>query len=105
MAPKTRVVTFGVGVIGQEVVKNVIKRNRWIELVGALDNDPKKVGRDLGDVVGLGKELGIRISNDPEALFSDIKVDEASHRLCSIDRVEKNAFTLPQFLQGGFPLL
>lgn len=83
MAPKTRVVTFGVGVIGQEVVKHIIKRNRWIELAGALDNDPKKVGRDLGDVVGLGKKLGITISNDPETLFSDVKVDVAIHTTSS----------------------
>ena len=83
MTSKTRVVTFGVGVIGQEVVKQVIKRNNWIELVGALDSDPKKVGRDLGDVVGLGKRLGITITNDPEALFSNNKVDVAIHTTSS----------------------
>jgi hypothetical protein len=83
LTSKIRVVSFGVGVIGREVVRHIIKKQTWIELVGALDNDPKKVGRDLGDVVGLGKELGITISNDPKALFSDTKVDVVIHTTSS----------------------
>ena len=83
MAAKTRVVTFGVGVIGQQVVKEIIKRGSWLELVGALDNDPKKVGRDLGEVIGLGKKLGITISNDPAKLFSTVKADVVVHTTSS----------------------
>ena len=46
-----------------------------MEVVGAVDSDPAKVGRDLGAVLGLGKTLGVEVSSVPTALFKRAKAD------------------------------
>ena len=48
---KIRVVQFGVGPIGASIVK-LMRQKSEIEIVGAIDRDPAKAGRDLGEVVG-----------------------------------------------------
>ena len=47
-----RVVQLGLGPIGQACVRE-LSRRATIELVGGVDVDPSKVGRDLGEVCGL----------------------------------------------------
>ncbi len=54
---KPRVVIYGVGAIGSAVAKVLIERR--IEVVGAVDISPAKVGRDLAEVAGLKEETGI----------------------------------------------
>lgn len=58
---RIRVAQFGVGPIGAEVVKLLLKKP-WVEIVAAVDIDPAKVGKDLGEVVGLGRPIGVRVS-------------------------------------------
>jgi hypothetical protein len=59
-----RVVHFGLGPIGAAVAKEIAARPRF-KIVGGIDTDPAKVGRDLGDVVGLPRRLGVKVSGDP----------------------------------------
>ncbi len=47
-----RVLHFGLGPIGLGIVRQVAER-KGFKIVGAVDIDPAKVGRDLGDVAGL----------------------------------------------------
>lgn len=47
------IVHFGLGPIGVRIARLVFERS-GLESVGAVDVDPDKVGRDLGDVVGTG---------------------------------------------------
>jgi hypothetical protein len=54
---------FGLGPIGAAIVKQVAAR-RDFKIVGAIDIDAAKVGRDLGDVVGFGKRLGLRVQDN-----------------------------------------
>jgi 2,4-diaminopentanoate dehydrogenase len=58
-----RVVHFGLGPIGAAVARQVAGR-RGFRIVGAVDVDPAKVGRDLGDVAGIGRRLEIAVSDD-----------------------------------------
>jgi hypothetical protein len=55
--PNIKVMHFGLGPIGAAIVKQVAARPGF-KIVGAIDIDPAKVGRDLGDVVGLPKRIG-----------------------------------------------
>ena len=71
---KIRVIFYGVGAIGSEVAKFGLTRP-GLEVVGAIDSDPAKVGRDLGAVLGLEKKLGVEVSGDPVALFKRVKAD------------------------------
>ena len=73
----TRVIIFGIGSVGKEVVK-ALSTKTGLKIVGALDKGPV-AGRDLGDVVGLGRDLGILISNDEDALFASTKADVLIH--------------------------
>ena len=79
MAGRIRAVQFGCGPIGCAVAKLALQRP-GIELVGALDVDPAKVGRDLGEVAGLGRAVGIRISDDTDAVFAEAQADLAFHQ-------------------------
>jgi 4-hydroxy-tetrahydrodipicolinate reductase len=58
-----KVLHVGLGPIGAGVVKQVVDR-RGFKVVGAVDIDPAKVGRDLGVVTGLGRPLKIKVSDD-----------------------------------------
>jgi 4-hydroxy-tetrahydrodipicolinate reductase len=48
---KIRVVQFGVGPIGASIAR-LMRQKATLEIVGAIDKDPVKVGRDLGEVTG-----------------------------------------------------
>jgi 4-hydroxy-tetrahydrodipicolinate reductase len=69
-----RTIHYGLGPIGQELARLAASRES-IEIVGAVDIDPAKVGHDLGDVIGLGRELGIKVRNDADALFDETAAD------------------------------
>ena len=67
MAARTgsiRVLHFGLGPIGGAVVRQVAAR-KGFTIVGAVDIDPAKAGRDLGEVAGVGRRLKVAVSDDP----------------------------------------
>lgn len=74
MAKTIRAIQYGCGPIGCSVVRLAVKRAD-IELVGAIDIDPQKVGRDLGEVAGLGKWLGMQVTNDVHGLLRRTRPD------------------------------
>src|SRR5579864_4292155 len=84
--PDIRVLHFGLGPIGTAIVKQVAARPGF-KIVGAVDIDPAKSGRDLGDVVGLPKRLGVKISNDPAKALKYAKPDVAI--LCTSSSIKK----------------
>src|SRR5581483_6153232 len=63
MRHKIRVVQYGVGPIGAAMVRLMLEKPE-IAIVGAIDIDPAKLGKDLGQVVGAGRDLGIPVSDD-----------------------------------------
>ncbi len=58
-----QVLHYGLGPIGAAVLRIVAERPA-LHVVGAVDVDPDKVGRDIGEVVGLGRALGVRVDGD-----------------------------------------
>jgi len=73
-----RVVQFGLGPIGQEIARLAVERASY-ELVGAVDIDPTKVGRDVGEVIGIERPLGMSVRSDPERLLAETKPDCVLH--------------------------
>lgn len=51
MRKKIRVVQFGVGPIGASIVR-LMREKTALEIVAAIDRDPAKAGRDLGELIG-----------------------------------------------------
>jgi 4-hydroxy-tetrahydrodipicolinate reductase len=60
MSDKLRVIQYGIGPIGCATARLINERDS-LELVGAVDIDPEKVGKDAGDVIGLDAPLGIEV--------------------------------------------
>ena len=60
---KIQVIQFGLGPIGAGVARVIAGRSDF-QIVGAVDIDPAKVGQDVGDVIGLGRKLGVKVSDD-----------------------------------------
>src|SRR5262245_16956374 len=61
--PSIRVMHFGLGPIGVAVAQQVVER-AGLKIVGGIDIDPAKVGRDVGEVIGVGKRVGAKVSGD-----------------------------------------
>src|SRR5687767_11419250 len=85
-----RVIHFGLGPIGAAVVRQVAER-KGFRIVGAVDIDPAKVGRDLGEVAGLGRTLKIKVSDDAKKAIKSAKPDVVV--LCTSSSMKK---VLPQ---------
>ena len=69
-----RVVHFGLGPIGAAVVRQVAAR-KGFKIVGAVDIDTAKIGRDLGEVAAVGRALKIKVSDDARKTIKAGKPD------------------------------
>lgn len=58
-----RVMPVGLGPIGALVARQIASRSGF-RIVGAVDVDPQKVDRDLGDVIDAGRTLRVRVTSD-----------------------------------------
>jgi len=77
-----KIVLYGVGAMGTRIAKFLLKK-KGVEIVGAIDVDKEKVGKDLGDVLGIGKRLGITVSNNPDNVLSKANADVVIHSTTS----------------------
>lgn len=55
------VAQYGIGPIGAEIARLLLTKP-WVKIVGAVDIDPHKIGKDLGEVIGLGRNIGVPIT-------------------------------------------
>ena len=76
MENEIRAVLFGLGPMGKMIAKGVLEK-KGIRIVGAVDILKDIVGKDLGEVLELGKKLGVTVTDDAEGLLSKIKADIA----------------------------
>ncbi|MEM4700542.1 MAG: dihydrodipicolinate reductase, partial [Candidatus Bathyarchaeia archaeon] len=78
---EVKVVSYGVGAVGSLIAKTLLEKS-GVKVVGAIDVAKDKVGRDLGEFLGL-KKLGITISNDTDTVLSKTKPDIVVHATSS----------------------
>jgi 4-hydroxy-tetrahydrodipicolinate reductase len=69
------VIQIGVGSLGQQIVKYALQR-RGLNLIAAVDPDPKKAGKDLGTLCGL-KPIGVTIQDTIDEVHNIESVDVA----------------------------
>lgn len=62
MKTRIKVVQIGCGNMAKMTVAYALEKGARI--VGAVDNRPELIGKDLGHVLGFGKELGVVVSGD-----------------------------------------
>ena len=69
MKKKIRAIQYGIGPIGASILK-LMREKEAIEIIGAIDSDPAKVGKDLGEVVGASDApWGIKVSGDSKGVL------------------------------------
>lgn len=86
-----RVMHVGLGPIGAAVVRQVAAR-KGFRIVAAVDIDPSKAGRDLGDVVSAGRKLRVKVTSDLGKTIKATKPDVAV--FCTSSSLKR---VLPQF--------
>jgi 4-hydroxy-tetrahydrodipicolinate reductase len=79
---EVRVVLYGVGAVGSLIAKSLLER-KDVKIVGTIDVAKEKVGKDLGEVLGLNKKIGITVSSNVDAVLSKAKPDIAIHTTSS----------------------
>jgi hypothetical protein len=88
MNETVNIAQFGLGPIGLESLKLAASKP-WVNIVGAVDIDPAKVGQDLGALVQLPKLKGRRVYASLDELLAAGKPDVVLHTTVS---KFKNAF-------------
>ncbi len=95
---KIRVAQFGLGPIGQACVKVLLQKSR-VELVGAIDIDPAKSGRDVGEVCGLKTPIGASVRSDAQAALAEWRPQVVVHTTSSfLDKIETQ---LAEIIRNG----
>src|SRR5437763_1149897 len=84
--PNIKVMHFGLGPIGAAIVKQVAQRPGFT-IIGGVDIDPAKIERDLGDVVGLPRRLGVKVAGDGAKALKRAKPDVVI--LCTSSSMKK----------------
>jgi len=97
-----RVMHVGLGPIGAAVVRQVAER-KGFRIVGGIDIDPAKVGRDLGEVAGVGRTLKIKVSADAKKAIKSGKPDVVV--LCTSSSLKKVLPQIEQILALKVPIV
>jgi 4-hydroxy-tetrahydrodipicolinate reductase len=97
-----KVLHVGLGPIGAGVVRQVAER-KGLRIVAAVDVDPAKVGRDLGDIANAGRPLRVEISDDLKKTIKRAKPDVAV--LCTSSSMKKVLPQMEEILRLKVPIV
>ncbi len=93
MSAPLRVVSFGLGPIGLAAARLALQKTS-IQLVGAIDIDPAKIGKDLGDLLELGRKTGVVVDGNAEAALKRLQPDVMLHCTSSFMPMVKDQLLL-----------
>ncbi len=79
---KIRVVCYGVGAVGTRIARFMLQKE-GLQIVGAIDADKSKVGKDLGELLELDRKLGVIVSDDVDKVLSKASCDIVVHATSS----------------------
>lgn len=94
-----RVVAWGTGNVGRHAIAGIAARPD-LELVGVWVSNPAKVGRDAGDLAGLGRSLGVAATNDVEQILA-LRPDCIVNTAMADDRLFEALGDLEKLLRAG----
>lgn len=102
MAHNIRAIQYGLGPIGSAIARQVVARE-GIDLVGGVDIDLDKVGRDVGTVIGLEGPLGFPVMEHLFDALARADADVALHATSSyFDRFKPQ---LIEILEAGLDVV
>jgi hypothetical protein len=99
MTKTYRVVAWSTGNVGRHAIAGIDARPD-LELVGLWVSNPDKVGRDAGELAGLGRTLGVAATDDVEALLA-LKPDVVVHTAMADHRLMDALEDLQRILRSG----
>ena len=79
---KVKIVLYGVGAVGTLIAKFLLEKE-GVDIVGAVDTAKDKRGKDLGKVLGLERNLGIKVSANADLLLRQVRPDVVIHATSS----------------------
>ncbi len=82
MRDPIRVIVVGTGQMGAGIGRLILSK-QGLELVGAYGRRPERAGTDFGGAIGLGRNIGLPISNDLAGLIEETRPDVAIQATCS----------------------
>ncbi len=88
MSRDLKIIHIGLGPIGMGIAKMVLAKE-GLKVVGACDSAAEKANKDLGDVLGLGRKLRIKVAGDPVKFIKTAKADVAVVSTTSSAKVVK----------------
>ena len=77
-----RVLVLGTGQMGSGIARLVLEK-RGLQLVGAYGRRSERAGMDVGQAIGLGRDLGLPVSSDLAGLLGQTCPDIAIQATCS----------------------
>lgn len=98
----TRVVVWGTGLVGTMVIAEIV-RHPAFELVGVGVHDPAKVGRDAGELAGIGP-VGVTATDDLDALLA-LRPDGVAHYGPTAAHPNANLEVIGAFLRAGIDVV
>jgi hypothetical protein len=78
MSKEIRVIVYGVGAVGSNMVR-MLQTRPGTRVVGAIDHDEAKIGRDIGELAHLGRELGVAVQFPPQKVLDGVEADVVLH--------------------------
>lgn len=97
---KIKVIVYGVGAMGRMTARLMLEKG--YELVAAIDKF-SHIGEDLGDVLELGRKLGITVSDRPEEILSVTKADIVA--ICAKSLIKDMQPIFEECLSYGFNVI
>lgn len=97
-----RVLLYGLGPIGTMVARQIATRDGF-RIVGAVDVDPSKVGRDVGTLAGLERPLRVKVSPDARQTLKQTKPDVVV--LCTSSSIKSVMPQIEDVLKARVPLV
>jgi hypothetical protein len=97
-----RVLHVGLGPIGVGVVRQCASR-KGFKIVGAVDLDPAKIGKDLGDVAEVGRTLNVPVQGKLGAAIKAGKPDVVV--LCTSSALAKVTDQIAAILEYKLPIV
>lgn len=68
-----KVIVFGLGSVGSGIIQT-LQHRKGIKIVGAIDTDPEKIGKDAGEVAGISP-IGVPVTDDLASFCDKTEAD------------------------------
>jgi 4-hydroxy-tetrahydrodipicolinate reductase len=99
MSRTYRVVAWSTGNVGRHAIAGIDARPD-LELVGLWVSNPDKVGKDAGELAGLGRHLDVIATNDVDELLA-LKPDVVVHTAMADNRLMEALADIERILRAG----